>query len=430
MNRARTVAQRAEEALRNLNALMLVALLVGCGAPQEELPEYVLPPEWAPHDAVWFNYNGNAIDTVLDQVVVALLPSTFVVCVADDDSLAMRTVARWDSLGIMRDRYRMEVLGETIMTGTVRDMGPIFLRQRDGTLAVLDADWNYYGDHENLVGSSAEMLAQQDSFPTMIARRLGLPVVHSNLVIEGGAVEVNGAGILLQVEAVTMQRNPGWSKDSMEQEYKRIFGVQEIIWLKDGPVDDTWYMDPRVHGNVFCQGTGGHVDEFCRFVNDSTVLLAWPDDVDLTDSLQLITRQRMDVNLRILEQFRDRDGRALHVIKVPTPEIEFNAHVMNTERSYDQMLLKENKDLQAGDTIRYIPAASYLNFLITNGRVFVPAYWQEGKPASTKAKDDRMQAVMKKTFPDRSIVQLDPREINWRGGGVHCWTQQQPIAKE
>ncbi|MBK8583213.1 MAG: agmatine deiminase family protein [Flavobacteriales bacterium] len=93
-------------------------------------------------------------------------------------------------------------------TGTVRDMGPIFLRQRDGTLAVLDADWNYYGDHENLVGSSAEMLAQQDSFPTMIARRLWPSVVHSNLVIEGGAVEVNGAGILLQVEAVTMQRNP------------------------------------------------------------------------------------------------------------------------------------------------------------------------------------------------------------------------------
>ncbi|MBK8583211.1 MAG: agmatine deiminase family protein [Flavobacteriales bacterium] len=76
------------------------------------------------------------------------------------------------------------------------------------------------------------------------------------------------------------------------------------------------------------------------------------------------------------------------MIKAPTPEIEFNPHVMNTERSYDQMLLKENKDLQAGDTIRYIPAASYLNFLITNGRVFVPAYWQEEQCSSTKAKDD------------------------------------------
>lgn len=402
----------------------------GCRTPTTEAPAYTLPPEWAPHEAVWFSYNGNAIDSVLDQVVLALLPSTFVVCVADDDSLAMRITTRWDSLGIARDRYRMEVLGDTIMTGTVRDMGPIFLRQRDGKLAVLDADWNYYGDMDNAVGSSAGLLAREDSFPTMIARRLGLPVVHSNLVIEGGAVEVNGAGILLQVEAVTMQRNPGWSTDSMEQEFKRIFGVQDIIWLKDGPVDDTWYMEPRVHGNVFSQGTGGHVDEFCRFVNDSTVLLAWPDDDDLTDTLQLITRQRMQVNLRILEQFRDRKDRALQVIKVPTPEMEFNPHVMNAARSYDQMLLKENEDLHAGDTIRYIPAASYLNFLLTNGRVFVPAYWHEGEPASMKEKDDRMQAVMKKMFPDRSIVQVDPREINWRGGGVHCWTQQQPISQK
>ncbi|MBK7298211.1 MAG: hypothetical protein IPI91_16965 [Flavobacteriales bacterium] len=70
----------------------------------------------------------------------------------------------------------------------------------------------------------------------------------------------------------------------------------------------------------------------------------------------------MEVNLRILEQFRDHSGRALQVIKVPTPEMEFNPHMMNAKPSYDKMLLKENEDSRAGDTIRYIPAASYLNF--------------------------------------------------------------------
>lgn len=139
---------------------LLASFLFGCSAPKGLEPEYYFPAEWEPHEAVWFSYNGNAIDTVLDKVVLSLLPSTFVVCVADDDGLAALTTARWDSLGIARDRYRMEVLGDRIMTGTVRDMGPIFLRQSDGKLAVLDADWNYYGDIENAIGSSAGLLAR------------------------------------------------------------------------------------------------------------------------------------------------------------------------------------------------------------------------------------------------------------------------------
>ncbi|MFZ1692276.1 MAG: agmatine deiminase family protein [Flavobacteriales bacterium] len=412
--------------MRASETLLIASVLFGCAAPEKELPEYRLPAEWEPHEAVWFTYTGASTDTVLDKVVLAMDPGTVVVCAADNDSLARTIAARWDSLGIARSRYRMEVMGDSLATPAVRDAGPIFLRKRDGTLAVLDPDWNYYGDLENLVGTPEYMLAFEDSFPTMLARRTGLPVVHSAMVIEGGAVEVNGAGVLLQVEAVTMQRNPGWSRDSMEHELKRVFGVQDIIWLKEGPADDQWYLDPCLYGNVFNQGTGGHVDEFCRFVNDSTVLLAWPDDADLTDSSQIITRQRMEVNLRILQQFRDREGRALKVIKVPTPDTEFHDHVLTTKRSYDRMLMMRYEDLLDGDSIRYIPAASYLNFLITNGRVFAPAYWHEGKPASMKEKDERVRQVLNELFPDRTIVQVDPRAINWRGGGVHCWTQQQP----
>ena len=412
--------------MRPLLLLITTTLLFACDRHVVEQPAYTLPPEWEPHEAVWFTYSGAATDTVLDKVVLAMDASTRVVCAADNDSLAATIASRWDSLGIARSRYRMEVMGDSLYTPAVRDAGPIFLRERDGSLAVLDPEWNYYGDHDNLIETPEYLLAFEDSFPTMLARRLGLPVVHSDMVIEGGAVEVNGAGILLQVEAVTMQRNPGWSKDSMENELRRVLGVRDIIWLKEGPTDDMWYIEPRIRGNVFNQGTGGHVDEFCRFVNDSTVLLGWPDDTDLADSVHLITRQRMEVNLRILEQFRNRNGRALRVIKVPTPDTEYQPHAMDTARSYDRMLLEKFPDLHHGDTIRYIPAASYLNFLITNGRVFAPAYWHEGEPASMKAKDERVLVLLKELFPDRTIVQVDPRAINWRGGGVHCWSQQQP----
>ena len=415
--------------MRPLLLLISTALLLACGKHVTEQLAYTLPPEWEPHEAVWFTYAGAPLDSVLDKVVLAMDTSTLVVCATDNDSLAATIASRWDSLGIARSRYRIEVMGDSAFVPALRDAGPIFLRQRDGSLAVLDADWNYYGDLDNMVGTPENLLAFEDSFPTMLARRLGLPVVHSDMVIEGGAVEVNGAGILLQVEAVTMQRNPGWSKDSMENELRRVLGVTDIIWLKEGPTDDMWYLEPRIHGNVFNQGTGGHVDEFCRFVNDSTVLLGWPDDTDLADSVQLITRQRMEVNLRILEQFRNRNGRALRVIKVPTPHTEYQPHAMDTARSYDRMLLEQYPDLHHGDTIRYIPAASYLNFLITNGRVFAPRYWHEGLDAAMKDKDERMRAILAQHFPDRRVVQVDPRAINWQGGGVHCGTQQQPVAK-
>jgi len=415
--------------MRPLTALLFIPLVFGCSTQEREAREYVLPAEWEPHEAVWFSYYGDVTDTVLDKVVLAMDTATLVVCAVEGDSVARSIALRWDSLGIPRHRYRINLLSDTMPGPTVRDAGPIFLRQRDGTLAVLDPDWNYYGDHANIIESPPAVLAYEDSFPTMIARRLGLPVVRSNMVIEGGAVEVNGAGTLLQVEAVTMQRNPGWSRDSMEHELKRVFGVRSIIWLKAGPADDMWYLEPRIHGNVLNQGTGGHVDEFCRFVNDSTVLLAWPDDADLGDSAQALTRSRMEVNLRILEQFRDHDGRSLNVVKVPTPDVEFHHTVVDTAKSYGRWLLTKYADLSPGDSIHYIPAASYLNLLVTNGRVFVPAYWHEGLPASMKEKDERVRSILREHFPDRTVVQVDPRAINWQGGGVHCWTQQQPRSR-
>lgn len=405
---------------RTVLALVVASVLIGCGAPTPDRPEFTLPPEWEAHEAVWFTYTGTAPDTVLDQVVLEMDTATLIVCAVDGDSLAKTIMARWDSLGIAGHRYRMEVLSDSLSGPCVRDAGPIFLRQRDGSLAILDADWNYYGDHENVIGASEALLAFEDSFPTMLARRMGLPVLRSPLVIEGGACEINGRGDLLQVEAVTLQRNPGWSKDSIAAELKRVFGARRITWLKHGPVDDMWFLEPRIHGKVFNQGTGGHVDEFCRFVNDSTVLLAWPDDDELRDSVQLFTRLRMAVNLRILEEA------GLTVVQVPTPPTEYYAHRVDSLRDYDQRVLRNYADIHHGDTIQYIPAASYLNFLVTNGHVFIPSYWHEGLNDLVKAKDERVRAILAQHFPDRRIVHMDPRAINWQGGGLHCWTQQQP----
>jgi agmatine deiminase len=405
-------------------AFGIIALFVACHAPKDDLPEYILPPEWEPHEAVWFTYTGIALDTVLDQMLMQLDTTTLAVCVIDGDSIADRIQARWDSLGIPPSRYRIELAVDSLLSPVVRDAGPIFLLRRDGGLAILDPDWTYYGDTANLAGETPGECAIADTFPVLFARRLGLPLVRSELVIEGGACEINSRGDLIQAEAVTLRRNPSWSRDSIERELQRVLGARRIIWLKEGPADDMWFLEPRIHGDVFNQGTGGHVDEFCRFVNDSTVLLAWPDGGD-TDRVAALTRRRMAVNDRILREA------GLRVVKVPTPVTEYHPHAVDSARSYERrVLLARYPDLQHGDTIRYIHAASYLNFLITNGRVFVPAYWHEGLPEAMRAKDERMQTILQQHFPDRRIVPVDPRAINKYGGGMHCWTQQQPLVME
>jgi agmatine deiminase len=79
-----------------------------------------------------------------------------------------------------------------------------------------------------------------------------------------------------------------------------------------------------------------------------------------------------------------------------------------------------------GDTVIYVPALEYANFIVTNGVVLVSGYWKEGMPATEKLKDQKIQKILKEFYPNRDIIPLDVLPINWGGGGIHCRTQQQP----
>lgn len=405
--------------------------LAACTAPAPEAPEYTFPAEWEPHAAVWLSYDGSPIDSVVDHMVRNMDPSTPVVCFIYSDSLLHLLWARWDSLGIDTAGHRFLTLApnDSLVMSVVRDVGPIHLRHRDGSLAILNYKFTSYGDFTNVWEQGPGNLALRDTIHEFFARWQGLPTVRTDMCIEGGSIDVNGHGTLVTTAAVMEQRNPGWTRSAMEAELGRVLGVRKVIWLEQGVANDAHAATaPRVFGNVFSYGTGGHVDEVCRFVNDSTVLLAWPDDADLHDTLQHITRQRMEVNLKVLRKARLADGRPLHVVQVPMPDMEHRTWVLDTAKKFTRRHIERFPDLQHGDTLQWLLATSYLNFLITNGRVFVPAYWHEGLPESLKAKDERVQAVLREAFPDRRIVALDPRALNRHGGGMHCWSQQQPKA--
>lgn len=408
--------------------LLVVASLLGCEVPEPK--PYTLPAEWGPHEAIWLSYYGEASDSVLDQLAASTDASLRLVVVAQGDSLARSIEARWRALGIAQDRAEF-ISAETdprVPLPVVRDIGPIFLRRTDGGLAVLDQRWAAKPGEGASSDASKAHVAAADSFPVRMAQRLGLPIVRTPLMIEGGAIEVNGAGLLITTKYVMRHLNPEWSLDSMATELQRVFGAAEVIWLERGMANDQGLWEPRVYGNVFSAGTGGHTDEFCRFVNDSTVLLAWPDDAELHDSVQVITRQRMEENMGILQNVRWR-GRSLRVEKVPTPDTESWTSVLDTNYRMSRKVVHQYPDLHHGDTIRGIPAASYLNYLVTNARVFVPACWHQGSSLAVKAKGERVWDIVERAFPDRTIVAIDPRAINDWGGGMHCWTQQQPRLK-
>ncbi|MBX2979498.1 MAG: agmatine deiminase family protein [Flavobacteriales bacterium] len=415
----------------SLSIISLTLCWAACSTSTPEAPEYTFPAEWEPHAAVWLTYTGDPMDTVVDHMVRNMDPSIPVVCFIRNDSLLHLLWARWDSLGIDTAGHRFPTLEphDSLGINVVRDVGPIHLRHRDGSLAILNYKFTSYGDFTNIRNQGPGMLALRDTIHEFFARKQGLPMVHTDMCIEGGSIDVNGNGMLVTTAAVMEQRNPGWTRPAMEAELGRVLGVRKVIWLEQGVANDAHAATaPRVFGNVFSFGTGGHVDEVCRFVNDSTVLLAWPDDADLHDTIQQITRQRMEVNLEILRKARLADGRPLRVVQVPMPDMETRPWVLDTAKKYSRKHVEQYPDMQHGDTVQMLLANSYLNFLITNGRVFVPAYWHEGLPESLRAKDERVQAVLREAFPDRRIVALDPRALNRYGGGMHCWSQQQPKA--
>ncbi len=252
------------------------------------------------------------------------------------------------------------------------------------------------------------------------------------MINEGGAIEVNGKGSIIQVESVNRQRNPNMILQQQEVELKRVLGITNIIWLKEGVADDP---DGRtlITKNYFGIGVNGHVDEFCRFVNTNTIFLTFPDSVEAqNDPVTKITYERMQVNFNILKQSVDQDRKPFNIVKTPVPDFNPVEYILDSSSSnmevkhFSKRVLKKYSQFHNGDTTYFIPASSYLNFLVTNKVVLIPQYWKVGLPESTRQKDEQVKALFETYFPGRKIVQINPMGLNYLGGGIHCWTQQIP----
>jgi agmatine deiminase len=254
----------------------------------------------------------------------------------------------------------------------IRDYGPNFLIGRSGELAY--NDWIF-----NAWGNKYEELKKDDSIPKRLEPILKLQRFSPGIVMEGGSIEVNGAGCVLTSEQCLLNpnRNPGLSQTEIEQYLKDYLGVTKVLWLGEGIVGDD---------------TDGHIDDIARFVAPDVIVCAVEEDpVDANFEI-------LQDNLARLRSMTDATGNSFEIVTLPMPGIVGGEST--TARDLERL------------------PASYANFYIANSVVLAPVFGH--------ANDARAVEILQKFFPTRRVVPINCEPLVWGMGTIHCVTQQQP----
>jgi agmatine deiminase len=338
-----------------------------------------MPAEWEPHRATWIAWphqredwpdKFEPIPWVYTEIVRHLSASEQVGIVATEE-LASEAREMLGRVGV--DLGRVTFVPFATDRVWTRDSGPIFVRDHTGPLVALDWRFNAWAKYDNHL--------DDDRLPERLAELLGLERVqpHVNgqrLVLEGGAIDVDGEGLLLTTEEClldpeTQVRNPGLPRADLEAALRNYLGVRDIVWLHRGIVGDD---------------THGHVDDITRFVAPRTVVTAIePDRGDPNHDI-------LTENLERLRAFRDSQGRGLtiHTLPMPAPMVFEGQRV----------------------------PASYANFFIANDRVLMPTF--------NDANDRHALNRLAELFPTRQVVGIHAVDLVWGLGTLHCLTQQEP----
>ena len=206
-----------------------------------------------------------------------------------------------------------------------RDIGPSFVVTKDGKLAVANPSFNDWG-YSNL-NSKAGLKAEQNFDINASKYFARMPIFGSKMNYEGGATIVNGSGVLITTESVMLNRNPKLTKTQIEEEFKKTLGANKVIWLEQGVVEDDHSFKGRIKladGKMVYTAltTGGHIDDFARFADASTILLAEVDKSELekNDPVAIENNRRLEKSFKILSEAKDQNGNPFKIVRVPMPK--------------------------------------------------------------------------------------------------------------
>ena len=336
---------------------------------------YRMPAEWETHSATWLSWPRregisfpNAFDRVLPtlrQMVEALLSSERV-CIN-----VCNEIHEGEARDVLKGLPLERLTFHRIPTNEpwCRDHGPIFLtRDEEPQLAIIDWDYNAWG-------GKYPPCDMDEVVPTRVAEILGLPVFYPRMILEGGSIDVNGAGALLTSESCLLNpnRNPGLNRSEIEQRLRDYLGVSEILWLGDGIEGDD---------------TDGHIDDLARFVDERTIVTV------VEEKQEDANHKPLQENLARLRAMKWK-GSPFEIITLPMPA----------------KIVREDLRLPA----------SYAHFYIANECILLPTF--------NDPNDAAAHSTLEKAFPTRRIISIDCTELIWGLGAFHCLTQQQPAVE-
>jgi agmatine deiminase len=342
---------------------------------------YRMPAEWEKHAATWIAWPRNPNDWpnrfqpipwVYADIVRHLARVETVHILVSDASAETRVRGILKRAMVNQENVRYH-RWPTNRVWT-RDSGPIFLKKAKGEHTTAVTNWKF-----NAWAKYADWQLD-NQIPARVANLLDVPcwspkINGKPVVLEGGSIDTNGAGVLLTTEECLLsevqQRNPGVTKAQLEKMFRDYLGIEQVIWLGRGTAGDD---------------THGHVDDITRFVGGNRILTAVePNKADEN-------HEPLKENLERLREARNLDGKPFEIVTLPMPA----------------PVIFEGQRLPA----------SYANFYIANGLVMVPTF--------NDPNDRRALNTLAKVFPDREVVGIHCGDFIWGLGALHCMTQQQP----
>ena len=350
---------------------------------------YRMPAEWDPHAATWIAWPHNAEDWpgkfqpipwVYSEIVRHLSQVEDVHILVNDLAAENRATGHLRRAGANLARLHFHHWPTDRVW--LRDSGPTFVKNSQGELAAINWKFNAWAKYDNW--------RRDDQIPLFVAHHYDIPQVRPEvhlpdgkthrLVLEGGSIDTNGAGLLLTTEECLLskiqERNPGLGTEAetrkhLEQAFHDNLGIEKTLWLHKGCAGDD---------------THGHVDDITRFVAENKILTCVEPNTRDENHLPLAE------NLDRLRSFRNLEGNPFEIVELPMPS----------------PVLFENQRLPA----------SYANFYIANNLVLVPTF--------NDANDRHALNIIASCFPDRNIIGIHAVDLVWGLGTLHCLSQQEP----
>lgn len=335
-----------------------------------------MPAEWEPHSATWITWPHNPetwpgqdmeqVESDYLQIVKALTQGEQIHILVQDKTAEVALTTKLQANNLNMEKIILHDIPTN--DSWIRDYGPNFLiREIDGENQVALNDWDFDSWGRKYKWELDDLVA------SIIAEELGLQKFDPGIVLEGGAIEVNGRGTCLTTDSCVLNpnRNGGIRRERMEEFLKNYLGTTKIIWLS---------------GDLEGDDTDGHIDNLARFVNPNTIVCALEEDERDSNYLGLMH------NFERLQAAKDQDGKPFQIIPLPMPGL-------------------------VGPEDDRLPA-SYANFYIANHAVLVPAY--------DHPNDEKVLELLSPLFPGRKIIPIPCQTLVWGLGAIHCLTQQQP----